>query len=266
MRTLKITIQYDGTDFVGWQRQASGSSVQSLIEAALARIEGRDVPVVGAGRTDAGVHALGQVASFALQHAIAPDTLARALNATLPPAIRITAASEAPYGFNARFDARAKTYRYRILNRQVASPFDVRYAWHLPQRLDTAAMRTAASALVGTHDFEAFRSTGSDVRSTVRTMFEADVRRLPAEGPGLARTLRDAAPAAEDLIVFTIRGDGFLRHMVRSVVGTLVTIGAGQAGPDLIGMLLQSGPRQEAGPTAPAHGLFLVSVEYGTAA
>src|SRR4051794_26248004 len=161
MATFKITLAYDGTDYVGWQRQANGVSIQGLIEDALREIDGRHVPVAGAGRTDAGVHALGQVAGFTIARAIGPDTLVRALNAHLPPAIRVINAEEVPPEFHARFGARAKTYRYNLWNGEIMSPFERRRAWHVPGPLDVKAMGTAARLIEGVHDFAAFQATGS---------------------------------------------------------------------------------------------------------
>lgn len=244
MRTLKLTLAYDGTRYVGWQRQAEGESLQGVLEDALARFEGNPVTVHGAGRTDAGVHALGQVASVQLTCGHDVDTLTRALNAQLPEDLRVRVIEEAPPGFHARFSARAKTYRYQIRNGRVASPFDRAYVWHLPERLDAAAMRCAAHTLVGRHDFSAFQSIGTQVPDSIRTITASDVR---SEG---------------DLLLYEVTADGFLRHMVRAIVGTLVEIGRGWRTPESIATLLANGVRAEAGATAPPHGLFLVRVDY----
>lgn len=247
MRNLKITVQYDGTDLVGWQRQETGVSVQALLEDALAPFDGGAVIVHGAGRTDAGVHALAQVATFLLRNAISPSTLARALNGVLPPQVRVLAAEEAPPHFHARFSATGKTYEYRIVNAPMASPFLHRYAWHVPQPLDLEAMRAAAARLAGTHDFAAFQGTGSIVSSTERT-----IRLLEWEDGG-----------GYDLpLVLRIEGDGFLRHMVRNIAGTLVDIGAGRWPAGAIDRILASRDRRAAGRTAPPHGLFLTRVLY----
>ena len=245
MPTYKITVAYDGTDYIGWQRQATGTSIQGLLEDALREFGDGDVAVSGAGRTDAGVHALAQAASFALVRAIAPDAVVRALNAKLPEAVRVMAAEEMPAAFHARFDARAKTYRYRICNADVLPPFDRRYAWHVPGSLDLAAMQRAAALVVGEHDFAAFQSAGSDVATTVRRVFAASV-----------------TPADDSLLVFDILADGFLRHMVRAIAGSLVEIGRARRRPDRISEVLESRDRTTAGRTAPAHGLFLVRVDY----
>src|SRR5438093_3179774 len=176
MSTFKITIAYDGTDFVGWQRQASGTSIQGLLEDALRDLDGRAVTVNGAGRTDAGVHALGQVASFALHRSIEPATLMRALNARLPAAVRVVAAEAADETFHARFQATSKCYRYRIWSAEVSSPFERAWSWHVGPGLDAAAMHEAATLLAGRHDFAAFQAAGSSVASTGRELFVSAVR------------------------------------------------------------------------------------------
>jgi tRNA pseudouridine38-40 synthase len=263
VRTLKLTLAYDGAPFVGWQRQPNGVSVQALVEDALAPIEGRKVAIVGAGRTDAGVHALGQVASCRVETRLDPDSLRRALNARLPASIRVLQVEEAPDGFHARYWARAKTYSYRALVGSLADPFLRGLAWHLPHALDAGAMRAALALLTGRHDFAAFQGAGSAVRDTVRTLHRADLEETSWRG-----LFGDAPPAADGarLLVWRFTGDGFLRHMVRNIVGTVVETGLGRRRPEDMAALLASGDRRQAGPTAPAHGLTLVSVEYGEAA
>jgi tRNA pseudouridine38-40 synthase len=254
-RTLKLTIAYDGTGLVGWQRQAEGTSVQGLLEDALARLTATPlVTVTGAGRTDAGVHARGQVASVVLATALTAADVHRGANALLPPAVRVLAVEDADPGFHARFGAREKRYEYHAVLGPVVSPFDVRYVWHIPYPLDLAAMRAALPALEGRHDFAAFQSTGSDIEDTVRTLREAriDDEALPGPVP---------APPGRKL-VFTFVGDGFLRHMVRALVGSLVEVGRGRWPPARLAEILASANRALAGPTAPPHGLFLVSVSY----
>ena len=247
MRNLKLTLQYDGTDYVGWQRQASGTSIQLLLENAIAPIEGDRVTVHGAGRTDAGVHALAQIASVSLSATIDPATLARALNAALPRDVRVLSVEEASPDFHARFSATGKVYEYRIINAAVVSPFIHRYVWHVPQPLQIAAMREGSEALEGLHDFAAFQGAGSAVASTTRT-----IRSISwSDGNGCDRPL-----------VMRIEGDGFLRHMVRNIVGTLVEIGLGRWHSTRVTQVLASRDRSRAGPTAPPQGLFLVSVEY----
>jgi tRNA pseudouridine38-40 synthase len=243
-RNLKLTLAYDGTRFVGWQRQATGESIQGLLEDALSRLDGSAITVHGAGRTDAGVHAEGQVASARVTFAHDPSTVMRAVNAHLPPEIRVLAVDEAPAEFHARFSARSKSYRYQIANSVVLSPFVRAYAWHVPERLDREAMSVGAAALVGTHDFTSFQSTGSDAATTVRTLARSEF----ADRSGL--------------LVYEVEGDGFLRHMVRAIVGTLVEVGRGWRPASDVQMLLKVGTRAQAGATAPAHGLTLVKVEY----
>lgn len=245
MRVLKLTLAYDGTRFVGWQRQAEGDSIQGALEDALARFEGAPVTVHGAGRTDAGVHALAQVASVRVtcRHDVA--TLTRGLNAHLPQDVRVLSVEEADPAFHARFGARRKTYRYVIRNAPIAMPFERLYVWHLPERLDVAAMREAAAMIVGTHDFAAFQSVGTETPGSVRTMFRSEI-----------------AEIEPTLFGYEVSGDGFLRHMVRALAGTLVEIGRGWREPGSMRALLTRGRRAEAGATAPPHGLFLVSVDY----
>lgn len=255
MVTIKLVLAYDGTDYVGWQRQARGRSIQGELERALAEIEGRPVAVVGAGRTDAGVHALGQVAGVRLARRIETPVVVRALNAKLPPDIRVLAAETADADFHARYAARRKTYRYHLANGPVASPFTLRYAWHVREPLDTVAMRDAASRLPGRRDFAAFQAVGTEVASTVRTLHSVTV------GPAAAAP---SSPWAASSTASTVEvvGDGFLRHMVRIVVGTLVEVGAGRVEASGVTAILASRARERAGPTAPARGLFLVAVDY----
>ena len=244
MRTIKLTVAYDGTGFVGWQRQDAGESIQGLIEDALAKIEGNVVTLHGAGRTDAGVHALAQVASARVAAELDDATLTRALNANLPPAIRVDGVETVPDDFHARFSATGKTYEYRVWNGPAVPPFMRLYAWHVPQRLDLPAMNEASLAIVGEHDFAAFQGTGSRTHSTVRRVTSAEWR---ANGPALT---------------FVISGQGFLRHMVRSLAGTLVEVGHGRRPVDDLARLVAAPERSDAGRTAPPHGLFLVSVLY----
>lgn len=250
-RTFKLTLAYDGTPFVGWQRQAAGVSIQGLIEEALGRIEGSPVTVIGAGRTDAGVHALGQVASCRLKTSLEPATLARALNATLPSEIRVTAVRDVADSFHARYDARSKTYCYRIVNGTFVMPFDFRYVWHIGEPLDVDAMAAAAGLFEGEHDFAAFRGAGSSVVTSRRFVLASHVD----------CTVSPTDPDTRH-IVYEVRATGFLRHMVRAMVGTLVEIGTGRRDGSSLSHALASGARADAGPTAPAHGLCLMSVDY----
>ncbi len=249
MPTFKITLAYDGTGLVGWQRQASGVSVQALLEDALRELADRDITVTGAGRTDAGVHALGQVAGFSLERKIDAAALKRALNARLPAAVRVMAAEEASPAFHARFGARAKSYRYRIWNAETITPFERAYAWHLPGEFDVERITAAARLLEGTHDFAAFQASGSSTKTTVRTVSSSHI---------ITADEGSTTPP----ILYEVTGDGFLRHMVRTIVGTLVEIGRGRRPIEWIADVLASRERARAGPTAPPEGLFLVSVEY----
>ena len=247
MRTLKIVLQYDGTAYAGWQRQDNGPSVQALLEDALEPIEGSRVVVHGAGRTDAGVHALGQVATVTLAVAMEPPALARALNAILPRDIRVLAVEDAQPGFHARFSAIGKVYEYRIVNAPLVSPFLHKYVWHVVQPIDLGMVREASALLVGKHDFAAFQGARAKVISTERT-----VSKIEWEDAG-----RSDLP-----LVMRIEGNGFLRHMVRIVVGTLVDVGVGRWPPRHVTEILASRDRTQAGPTAPAQGLYLVRVLY----
>jgi tRNA pseudouridine38-40 synthase len=246
-RTIKLTLAYDGTDFVGWQRQAEGASIQGLIEDALAAFEGAPVTVHGAGRTDAGVHALGQVASATITTRHDTAAIQRGLNVALPPSVRVLAIEERPPEFHARFSAIGKAYEYRIVNAPFVSPFLFRYAWHVPRPLDLDAMREAGALLEGEHDFAAFQGSGSEVASTRRT---------------IARLEWEAGGGHDRPLVMRIEGDGFLRHMVRNIAGTLVDVGEGRWPPDHVARILADGTRRGAGRAAPPSGLFLVAVRY----
>jgi len=230
---------------VGWQRQGAGESIQGLIEQALSTIDGRAVTLHGAGRTDAGVHAVGQVATARLTSPIEDWQLVRALNAHLPTAIRVTDVTTVPDDFHARFSATGKTYEYRIWNGRTMPPFIRQYAWHIIEPLNLPLMQEASQAIPGEHDFAAFRSARSLNHTTVREITAASWRK---EG--------------EHTLVFEIAGKGFLRYMVRSLVGTVVEIGRGQRPPGDMARLLASPDRAQAGRTAPARGLFLMKVDY----
>jgi tRNA pseudouridine38-40 synthase len=287
MRVLKFTLAYDGTRFVGWQRQADGESIQGLLEQALAKFQGATVTVHGAGRTDAGVHALGQIASASVTFTHPTATIVRALNALLPEDIRILEVADAAPDFHARFSARSKTYRYHIRAGIIGDPFTRAFVWQIAEALDAAAMRDAAASLVGTHDFAAFQSAGTDVASSVRTIFRSELRSSTAERSDDVRDVRtfgsfmtsenstterperseptersERSDRSERLLVYEVTADGFLRHMVRAIVGTLVEIGRGRRPVAWLDDVLASGDRTQAGRTAPAEGLFLVRVEY----
>lgn len=248
MPRVRLTIEYDGTDYHGWQRQPASATIQGTIEAAIHRISGARVVAVAAGRTDAGVHAAGQTVHFDTQRPFAPDTWRRALNAVLPPDITVIDAQAAPDAFHARFSAIGKHYRYRLLNRQTPSPLERRTSWHVPSRLDVAAIRRAAKSLVGLRDFRAFE--GSD----------------PSHGPARdtrCRITRCSIRRQHDLLLIDIIGTRFLKHMVRNIVGTLVEVGLGRRPAADMARILESRDRRLAGVTAPAHGLTLMSVRYG---
>lgn len=260
-RPLRLTLAYDGTPFVGWQRQAQGVSIQGLLEEALARIEGRAVTVTGAGRTDAGVHALGQVAGVSLANPIEPAVLLRALNAVLPPEVRVIDVCAVAPSFHARHSAHSKTYRYLIVNGPLVVPFEWRYAWHVTERLGTERMIAAAALLEGEHDFAAFRATGSTVKTTVRHVHRSVISVEPTAAAATPWTFPIDRSGVQRL-VYEVSANGFLRHMVRAIVGTLVEIGAGRREPDVISKALSSGDRAHVGPTSPACGLCLVRVDY----
>ncbi len=252
MPHFKITLAYDGRDYVGWQRQLNGTSVQSIVEDALAVLDGRQVVVMGASRTDAGVHALGQVASATLLRDIEGPALVRALNALLPAGIRVSEAIDVPATFHARFDASAKTYRYRIWNHEILDPLERFGVWHVPSpRLDLDAMDAAARLFEGEHDFIAFQASGAVRTSTERSIFSSRVRSAPAMFGG-----------DRNLVEYEVRGDGFLRHMVRTMVGTLVEVGRGRQDASWVPEVLAEKERANVGQTAPACGLFLVAVHY----
>src|SRR3984893_6639976 len=250
MRYFKLTIAYDGTDFHGWQIQAEKPTIQGEIVNVLRRLTQEHILLHGAGRTDAGVHALGQVGSFKTQSALSAEEFQRALNALLPPSIRIVAAEEVGPDFNARWSARGKTYRYRIYRGKVVPPMIWRYVLHYPFPLDEDAMRKATSRFVGMHDFASFAaSTGSEdddkERSTEREIYSAELVR---------------APGSEEL-VFTVCGRSFLRYMVRKMVGTLLDVGRGKLQPADIDRLYELRDRSKSGPTVPSHGLVMVEVQ-----
>lgn len=247
----RLTIQYDGTDFHGWQVQGAGErTVQGELARALSLIEGRAVVVHGAGRTDAGVHALGQVASVELRREISGDKLRAAINGNLAPDVRVIEAQTVDADFHARYSARGKTYCYRIFNARYASPFLVRYTHTDARPLDVARMRECARLFVGTHDWTAFSAAQADIQTRVRTVTEVAVRELWSE-EGRGR-----------LVEITARAEGFLRYMVRSIAGTLLEVGRGQMDAAQVARALDSRERSLAGATAPAKGLTLVEVHY----
>ena len=262
MPTFKLTIAYDGTGFVGWQRQASGTSIQGLLENALSELDNREVAVAGASRTDAGVHALRQVARVTLERTIDATTLVGAINARLPEAVRVVDAVEVSAAFHARFDARSKTYRYRIWNGEVMTPFERAYAWHVPAPpLDVGAMAAAATLLEGRHDFAAFQAAGANTRTTEREVLSSGVYGRPAGSPFEHRDSGALAPSAA-LVTYEVRGPVSSGTWCRTIVGTLVEVGRGRQPAAWVSDVLASRDRSRAGPTAPAEGLFLVDLEY----
>jgi tRNA pseudouridine38-40 synthase len=242
MRVVKLTLAYDGTDFCGWQRQPRARTVQGEVERALARIAGRKIPVVGAGRTDAGVHARGQAASFRSDLGLVDEDLGRALNSILPGDVRVIAARTVPAGFHARKSARSKVYRYRIINSHLVSPFDFRYALQWGGALDIGRMAEAARLFVRRADFSAFSS--NRLLQPVRHVMRSEIKKKGRE------------------IAYTIEADGFLRYMVRAVVGTLLEVGRGKVEPGAIEGCFAGKKRTLASPTAPAKGLCLMKVVY----
>jgi len=254
MRYFKLTIAYDGTDFHGWQMQANKPTIQGEIVSVLRRLTQEHILLHGAGRTDAGVHALGQLGSFKTQSALSAQEFQRALNALLPPTIRIVAAEEVGPDFNARWSARGKTYRYRIYRGKVVPPMIWRYVLHYPFPLDEDAMRVAAARFVGIHDFASFSaSTGTEEddkeRSTEREIFSTELVRS----------------ADNEELVFTVKGRSFLRYMMRKMVGTLLDVGRGKLTPSDIDRLYELKDRSKSGPTVPPQGLVMVEVQHDEA-
>lgn len=241
---VKLTLEYDGTAYVGWQLQAAQDSIQGRIESALAQIFGVAVRVSGAGRTDSGVHACGQVASALLPREFDPAELKRALNALLPPDIAVLAAEAAPQDFDPRRDARSRIYEYRVLNRKSRSAFEFHYAWLVRAPLDLEAMRSAARGFVGEYDFVAFRTQGSEEKTTRRRVVASDWRR------------------AGDLFRYRVEANGFLRHMVRTMVAVMVDAGHGKITIGDIAAMITSRDRAAAPAPAPACGLYLMEVRY----
>jgi tRNA pseudouridine38-40 synthase len=245
MKNIKLTIEYDGTGYHGWQRQQNAPSVQAVIESALKKLTREDIKLVAAGRTDTGVHALGQVANFHTSANIPPEKYSYALNSILPDDIVIKHSVEVDRSFHSRFDARWRKYRYIIRNSRFPSALERNREWHIRGTLDRVAMQNCCSYLTGTHDFSVFMSSKSNVENTVRTVMSTCL-------------FKDG-----ERIIFEITADGFLYNMVRIIVGTLVKAGRGEMAPDEMAELIKSGDRNKAGMTAPAHGLYLVEVHYG---
>jgi len=248
MRRIRIQLAYDGTDYHGWQTQPGLPTVQGTLEEILAGIEGSPVQVAGSGRTDAGVHAEAQVAAFSLQNPIPTENLRKAINRLLPAAVRVISVEEVHSEFHPRFDATAKTYEYRIYRGEIVPPFDFRYVHHFPYPLDELAFTGLAPVLEGEHDFGSFAASDDsdhEGKSTVRTIFSSQARR---EG---------------DRLIYRVRGSGFLKHMVRNIVGALIEVGKGNLGAaELCALRNPKNGSAASFATAPAKGLFLMGVEY----
>src|SRR4030042_1046953 len=245
MRTIKLLIEYDGTNYLGWQVQARGLTIQGMIEEKLKLLTGESVRLIGSGRTDAGAHAFGQVAHFKTRSEMDLRSIQRALNSLLPHDIVIKGVEEAGEDFHARKQAKSKVYEYRILNRPIRSVFHRGYAWHIVQKLDMEEMKKATQKLVGEHDFSSFRSTGTPTKTAIRKVFRAEWKR-----------------GRDGLIRFEIEASGFLKRMVGAIVGPLLEGGKGEISPEEFQEILESKDRKKAGPTAPAQGLFLKEVKY----
>ena len=265
VRNLKLILSYDGSEYAGWQVQPGKATVQGTLTSAIGRLTGENVLPQGSGRTDAGVHALAQVATFATNSTIPIANWRKALNDILPASLRVLEASEADPDFHARKSARAKTYRYRMYRAAICPPFLARYVWHYPYPLDEAAMATAAAVVIGEHDFTSFAAVDPERGERRAAVEEEDSGREP-QGQGAAsntRTIFSSAWAREgDELIYTVRGNGFLHHMVRNLVGTFLLVGKETLTPEEVGRILAARNRSAAGPTAPATGLYLVSVEY----
>ena len=271
LQTWRLTLAYDGSDFQGWQVQPGLPTIQGELQAALGRVTGESPLPQGSGRTDAGVHALAQAASFALRAPIPADNLMRALNRTLPAAIRVLEARRAKPTFHARHSARAKTYEYRVFCGQECSPFMARYVYACQWILNFEALQAAAGAVIGEHDFMSFAATDPDARQRVLAADRGHATEFEAAAVALKestiRTIFSSAwerreSEAGELLAYRVRGNGFLHHMVRNLVGTMIDVGRGQLLADEVPVILRARSRSAAGPTAPARGLFLHSVEY----
>jgi len=250
MRNLKLILSYDGAEFFGWQVQPNACNVQGTLASAIGRVTGEKVLPQGSGRTDAGVHALAQIVTFVTESSVPTQNFLKALNDVLPASIRVMEVAEMPAGFHARHSARAKTYRYRVYREAICPPFLARYVWHYPYPLDEKAMVRAAGLVIGERDFTSFaavdpeRGREGEPVSNVRTIFSSAWERVGEE------------------LIYTVRGSGFLHHMVRNLVGTFILVGKGTLQVDDITRIVDARNRSDAGATAPACGLYLVNVEY----
>lgn len=243
-RNIRLVLAYDGAAYLGWQVQPQGPTIQSVLQRSLQLITGEQIVVKGSGRTDAGVHALGQVANFHTASDMSPEAFARALNSITPPAIAVVGADEVDAGFDAQFSAVNKLYRYRVFNSRVRSPFEQGRSWHINTILDLEAMSGVARILLGNNDFSSFRAKGCVARSPVRSMSRCEIAR---DG---------------DVVSLEFEADGFLRHMVRNIVGTLVDVGRHRFSTEEFSGILAARDRTRAGIAAPPHGLYLVRVDY----
>jgi tRNA pseudouridine38-40 synthase len=269
MATFKLTMAYDGAEFSGWQAQPGQRTAQGELERAWREITGEVVRVNAAGRTDAGVHALGQAISLESATLISPQALVGALNSKLPEDAAVLTVELAADGFHATHDAKCKRYRYSIYNHPRRPVFLRKYSWHVPTPLNVEAMQAGAQALIGTHDFVSFQSAGSERESTVRTIFAVEVRRRGAgqggAGDGEAETTFKAASSFHEhdaVVTIDVEGDGFLYNMVRAIAGTLAEVGRGRRSPESVAEIIAARDRRAAGQTAPAHGLTLLWVRY----
>lgn len=258
-RNIKLVLAYDGTDFAGWQIQPGLSTIQGTLIDAIARVTREQVVLHGSGRTDAGVHALGQVASFVTSSPIPAVNLVFALNDTLPPVIRVLSAQEVAEDFHPRKSAKAKTYRYRICRESICSPFVARFVYHHPWPLDEIAIKNAASSILGEHDFTSFAAADPDRLKRIAQAEDGD-----EDAPSNTRTVFDSAVHRDaDELIYELRGNGFLHHMVRNLVGTFLLVGKGTMTTPEIAQILQAKNRSaNPGATAPASGLAMVNVEY----
>ncbi len=254
-RHIKLILQYEGTNYAGWQRQPAAITIQSILEDALERLTGEKTKVIAAGRTDSGVHAIGQVASFRTSSGHSPEVFLRALNSMLPPDVRVLSVEEAEDDFHPRYSARAKRYIYLVDLSPVQSPFLRRYAYHLPLKLDLEAMKEAAMYCLGRRDFRAFQASGCGSRTTIREVYKLDIEQQ--EEIDLLGFHIEAS-----ILRFTVEANAFLRYMVRTMVGTLLEVGRGKLTPYSVQQIIESRDRTLAGPTAPPHGLFLERVFY----